>query len=61
MFFTLLARARPKIYAKGADWRGKLPDEELATCEREGIEVVYLDTVLDSSTDVLRRYLDRAT
>jgi glycerol-3-phosphate cytidylyltransferase-like family protein len=57
----VLSLARPKLYAKGADWRGRLPDEELATCEREGIEVVYLDTVLDSSTDVLRRYLDSAT
>ena len=56
----VLALARPKHYAKGADWRGKLPDEELAVCEREGIEIVYLDTVLDSSTDVLRRFLDRS-
>jgi cytidyltransferase-like protein len=55
----VLAVARPKIYAKGADWRGRLPAEELAVCEREGIEVAYLDTVLDSSTAILRRYAEQ--
>jgi cytidyltransferase-like protein len=56
----VLALARPRIYAKGADWRGRLPADELAICEREGIEVVFLDTVLDSSSDILRRYAARA-
>ena len=46
----------PRYYAKGADWRGRLPAEETATCEELGIEVVYLDTILDSSTAVLERY-----
>jgi glycerol-3-phosphate cytidylyltransferase-like family protein len=46
----------PRYYAKGADWQGRLPDEETAICGRLGIEVVYLDTVLDSSTGMLQRY-----
>lgn len=46
----------PRYYAKGADWRGRQPEEELAVCGDSGIEVVYLDTVLDSSTAILERY-----
>ena len=33
-----------------------LPSEELAVCASRGIEVIYLDTVLDSSTRLLERY-----
>ena len=46
----------PRYYAKGADWRGRLPDGELAACADAGTEVVYLDTVVDSSTAILERY-----
>jgi cytidyltransferase-like protein len=46
----------PRIYAKGADWQGRLPQQERTTCAELGIEVVYLDTVRDSSTAVLERY-----
>jgi cytidyltransferase-like protein len=56
----VLALLRPRYFAKGADWRGRLPEEELAVCAANGVEIVYLDTVVDSSTDVLRRYHDRA-
>ena len=56
----VLQLLQPRYYAKGADWRGRLPDEELATCRERGIEVVYLDTVVDSSTAVLERYAARA-
>ena|SRR5438552_377486 len=55
----VLRLARPHSYAKGADWRSRLPEEELATCAELGIEVVYLDTVLDSSTAILERYASR--
>jgi cytidyltransferase-like protein len=56
----VLARLRPRYFAKGADWRDRLPEEERAVCAANGVEVVFLDTVLDSSTDVLRRYHDRS-
>jgi cytidyltransferase-like protein len=52
----VLRLAGPRSYAKGADWRGRLPKEELATCAELGIAVVYLDTVLDSSTAILERH-----
>lgn len=56
----VLALLRPRYFAKGADWRDRLPEEERAVCAANGVEVVFLDTVLDSSTDVLRRYHDRS-
>jgi D-beta-D-heptose 7-phosphate kinase/D-beta-D-heptose 1-phosphate adenosyltransferase len=52
----VLERLVPRHYAKGADWRGRLPEDELAICSDLGIDVVYLDTVLDSSTAILDRY-----
>ena len=55
----VLALLRPRYFAKGADWRGRLPEDELAVCAENGVEIVFLDTVVDSSTDVLRRYHDR--
>lgn len=56
----VLARLRPRYYVKGSDWRERgLPAEEVATCERHGVEIVYLDTVLDSSTKILNDYLAR--
>ncbi len=52
----VLATLEPRYYAKGADWEGRLPPEELEVCAEHGIEVVYLDTVIDSSTAILARY-----
>lgn len=52
----VLALLRPRSYVKGADWRGRLPEEELAVCREHGIEVVFLDTVRDSSTAILERF-----
>ncbi len=52
----VLRALRPRMYAKGADWRGRLPDEEVSACEALGIEIAFLDTVLDSSTRILARY-----
>lgn len=54
----VLAELGPRFYAKGADWRGRLPDAEVATCAEQGTEIVYLDTVLESSTALLERYAD---
>lgn len=54
----VLRTLRPRYYAKGIDWQGRLPPEELAACAELGIEIVYLDTVTGSSSDILRRYRD---
>ena len=52
----VLGLLAPRFYVKGSDWEGKLPAGEVAACEREGVEIVYLDTVMNSSTEILRRY-----
>jgi cytidyltransferase-like protein len=59
MTAEVLELLRPRYFAKGADWEGRLPDDELAVCAQQGVEVVFLDTVVDSSTEVLRRFGER--
>jgi glycerol-3-phosphate cytidylyltransferase-like family protein len=46
----------PRYYAKGLDWRDRLPEAETEACRELPIEVIYLDTVRESSTAVLERY-----
>ena len=53
---TVLRALRPRYYIKGSDWRGQLPPEQVEICRAHGIEIVYLDTVLDSSTRILRDF-----
>jgi cytidyltransferase-like protein len=49
---------RPRFFAKGSDWRGRLPAQEVAACRELGVEIVFLDTLSRSSSEILRRYLD---
>lgn len=56
---TVLSELRPKYYVKGKDWEDCLPKKQVKICQENGIEIVYLDTVLDSSTKVLQRYMQR--
>ncbi len=53
---TVLRQLRPRFYVKGSDWRGRLPAEQERICEQHGIGIVYLDTVLDSSSRILKDY-----
>ncbi|MGE0444018.1 MAG: adenylyltransferase/cytidyltransferase family protein [Vicinamibacterales bacterium] len=54
---TVLRQLRPRYYVKGSDWRARgLPPEQIAICREHGIEIVYLDTVLDSSSRILKEY-----
>jgi cytidyltransferase-like protein len=55
----VLELLRPLHFAKGVDWEGRLPEDELAVCTEYGIDIVLLDTLVDSSTDVLRRFRER--
>jgi D-beta-D-heptose 7-phosphate kinase/D-beta-D-heptose 1-phosphate adenosyltransferase len=55
----VLRLLQPRYYVKGNDWKGRLPDEEVAICAEHEIEIVYLDTVTQSSTELLQRYLSR--
>lgn len=53
---TILRELRPRYYVKGKDWDGRLPAEQVAICLEHAIEIVYLDTVLDSSSRILEQY-----
>jgi cytidyltransferase-like protein len=52
----VLRLLRPRRYVKGADWRDRLPAAEVEACRELGIDVVFLDTVSNSSTAILERY-----
>jgi glycerol-3-phosphate cytidylyltransferase-like family protein len=54
----VLMMLQPKIYAKGNDWleRGGIPALEKNACDSSGITVQYLDTVLNSSSQLLRQW-----
>lgn len=52
----VLEQLQPKYYVKGKDWENRLPVAELAACAEFEIKVVYLDTVLDSSSRILKEY-----
>ena len=52
----VLRALRPRFYVKGADWRDRLPAEQLEICAAAGTEIVYLDTVIASSTAILERW-----
>ena len=53
---TVLRELRPRSYVKGRDWDGRLPAEQVAICREHGIEIVFLDTVLDSSSRILEQF-----
>ena len=54
---TILRELRPRYYVKGRDWEGRLPAEQVRICAEHGIGVVYLDTILDSSSRILDQFL----
>ncbi len=56
---TVLRELQPRYYVKGQDWKGKLPAEQVSTCAEYNIEVVYLDTVIDSSSRILKEFIDQ--
>jgi cytidyltransferase-like protein len=53
---TVLRELQPTHYIKGKDWEGRLPPEQVRICEQHGIEIVFLDTVRDSSTQLLKSF-----
>jgi cytidyltransferase-like protein len=55
---TILRELRPRYYVKGKDWEGRLPPDQVVICRDVGIEVVYLDTVVDSSSRLLKQYCE---
>lgn len=53
----VLRELRPRYYVKGAEWRDRLPQQELDVCAANGIEPVYLDTKRDSSSAIITRLI----
>jgi cytidyltransferase-like protein len=51
---AVLEQVQPVAYFKGKDWEGRLPARQVEICHRLGIPIVFLDTVLESSTRLLR-------
>jgi len=51
---SVLRRLRPLAYIKGSDWTGRLPRQQVDICDSLGIRIVFLDTVSESSTRLLR-------
>ena len=56
---TVLRELQPKYYVKGKDWDGRLPPDQVRICAHHGIEIIYLDTVIDSSTRILKSYTEQ--
>lgn len=54
---AVLRALRPAAYVKGSDWEGRLPPEQVALCEELGIDIVFVDTVIDSSSRLLKTFL----
>ena len=52
----VLRALRPRYYVKGADWRDRLPAQQVEICAQAGTEIVFLDTVIASSTEILERW-----
>jgi cytidyltransferase-like protein len=53
---TILRELRPRYYVKGKDWDGRLPPDQVTICGEHGIGIVYLDTVIDSSSRLLQEF-----
>jgi len=54
-----LERLRPAYYVKGKDWVGRLPEDQIETCRKLGIKIVYADCQLGSSSEIIDRFLRR--
>lgn len=54
----IIDQVRPVNFVKGRDWeiRGGIPEAESVVCRKHGTKVVYLDSVLNSSTRLLSEY-----
>jgi cytidyltransferase-like protein len=57
----VLRIVQPRIYLKGSDWlaRGGIPNVEAAVCGEYGIEVAYATTEMNSSSEIIKKLMDR--
>jgi bifunctional ADP-heptose synthase (sugar kinase/adenylyltransferase) len=57
---SVLEALRPRFYVKGMDWMARgVPAAEQRVCAEHGIEIVYVDTVVNSSSQIVRDFVDR--
>ena len=58
----VLRLLQPKFYIKGNDWvaRGGVPEVEADVCAEFGIEVMYLSTVTNSSSKILKEWANQS-
>lgn len=57
---SVLEALRPRFYVKGIDWMPRgVPLPEQRVCAEHDIEVVYLDTVVNSSSQIVRDFIER--
>jgi cytidyltransferase-like protein len=53
----VLDKLKPAKYVKGSDWKIKgLPEDQKNYCTMNGIAIVYLDTVIDSSSGIVDKF-----
>jgi cytidyltransferase-like protein len=50
----VLEQLRPLAYIKGMDWRGRLPERQVEICRQYEIRLLFLNSVRESSTRLLR-------
>jgi cytidyltransferase-like protein len=56
---AVLEQLRPRYFVKGVDWKGRLPEIERRICSEHRIEVVYVDTVINSSSALIEDFVKR--
>ena len=56
---AVLKQLRPRYFVKGRDWEGRLPAVEQRICAEHQIEVVYADTVINSSSALIGEFRKR--
>jgi glycerol-3-phosphate cytidylyltransferase len=54
-----LRHLRPRFYVKGADWAGRLPPDQIDICNELGIEIIYVNCPLNSSTRIIEDFLEK--
>lgn len=52
----VLKQLQPKHYVKGADWRDKLPADQVAVCRQQGTSIAFVETPRYSSTALLQQF-----
>jgi len=55
--WTAIRTFRPQVFAKGEDWRGRLPAETLEACAAVGAEIAFTKTPRFGTSELVRRLM----